>query len=1359
MTKIKNTKKGMAKKTLSMSLVVAMLATSNVPVWAAEFSDGTDAAVATEAPAAETFSDNAAEAPVVEDTNADTATANTVVEEGDLKIDITTKKEVTWGDTVSVSGSIVNTNTNTSLDKWNFGVREAGTAQALITKTDVTSVGGEQVTATNMNFATTPAMAGKTLELYIYRDDADASFGPIVVGTVKVNKKDIKNATIKITGVADDAAATMAYNGRVQNAASVGKIMLGSDELTSEDYDMTVSSAINAGDILTVTVTAKGDKYVGTATRNIKIVAKDYRPSNPADIEAKVKDDVKYEYTGSKIYLKASDVTVAESKHDPDVTPDDKKLGGADLSSAIESVETNVDTNGGYNVGKHTATVRLETGKLGNFNFSGAYETVPTSNTYEIVARDLSKVKVVVGSNGEVQLGTKLSELSSKLNFFDGSQQLDLKSTDYAYTVKVNGKQIDTTTNPNPAFDKEGTYTVEITAADGVSNTKNSVSTTFRVEGNVIKSATSTGFNNANGTIKYVKDYTGNAIQPTKDDIGTVTIAGEDSRKTVTLQKGEWEIVGYSNNTEASTYGNTSATATPYSYKKYAAVQIKVTQSGTFYGKTCNLYFEIAPLKVSGDTITVPKTTSYDKANRKASDYKLDVTVNAKDSNNKTITVPASAYTTTAKFLDATTNQETDKNAKENTIETTVVLKDHNYIYVDSNKDYDSNGKTQSVVADKKTKIKAPVLTNASVVLTQDSYTYTGGKITPSFKVMDGTLELQEDVDYRIKSITNAVNVGTATITVEGLGTYYSGEASGTFTITPAKVEDVKVTADAKTYTGKKIKPTSFKATLNGNDVTDQFKLSAYGDNTNAGKTAGSLTIALLSGNKNFTGSTVDGTFEIKARKVASSTISVYDKYGQMVNDKYDTATVAAANLKTFTYDGKAQTFASAKLNVGNVVLETGESADTNIAKPTADDFELVYVDNVYGKSTQGATYNTAHVYAVAKEGGNYTGTKTITTADGTVIKNVVADLTFGISALKFVKENVTVKNGVYAGGVAVKPEVIVQFGGNTLVEGVDYKLDYDTATEVTNGAKYNVKVTGINGYTDAGSVSSDNTDTAKQIAKWGIDKQTIANCEVSVKDGVATVMNGSVKVPADEYTSTKNEDGTYTIAAKSTSKHYTGSKTVKADGKAENEKPNAPMISNVKVVGNKATVILSSESEGASGYDYVISTDRDCITNKDYTSVNKNQVKTNTTFEYVGQNTYYAYCHAWKRDENGKKVFSDWSNAYPFVVSAITPSQPVITSVKVKGSTVTVTYTKASNADGYDVVLGTSTKKVNGETRPVEYGKLVKKNIKGNVVTATFKNVKKGTYYAGLHAFNKTSEDGKKVFSQWSNVKKVTVK
>ena len=75
MTKIKNTKKGMAKKTLSMSLVVAMLATSNVPVWAAEFSDGSETPVATEAPATEAFSDETDATPVVEDTAVEAATA------------------------------------------------------------------------------------------------------------------------------------------------------------------------------------------------------------------------------------------------------------------------------------------------------------------------------------------------------------------------------------------------------------------------------------------------------------------------------------------------------------------------------------------------------------------------------------------------------------------------------------------------------------------------------------------------------------------------------------------------------------------------------------------------------------------------------------------------------------------------------------------------------------------------------------------------------------------------------------------------------------------------------------------------------------------------------------------------------------------------------------------------------------------------------------------------------------------------------------------------------------------------------------------------------------------------------------
>ena len=573
-----------------------------------------------------------------------------------------------------------------------------------------------------------------------------------------------------------------------------------------------------------------------------------------------------------------------------------------------------------------------------------------------------------------------------------------------------------------------------------------------------------------------------------------------------------------------------------------------------------------------------------------------------------------------------------------------------------------------------------------------------------------------------------------------------------------SKTSDVKVSIDPQKYTGKAIRPRTFKATLNGNDVTSQFEIVSYGENVKAG--TGTVVLKPVDGNKNFAGENITAEFKIY-NEIVEGTLKVYNANGIEVKD----------NAKAFDFDGTAKTFATERLtDLQSYKTDSAGNVTYGTTKATADDFEIKYAENVTGvPNSKNPEANTAYVYAVAKEGTGYTGHQTITLADGSKIKNVVAYTTFKIKNVKFVKENVSLKNGTYAGGLAVKPEVLVQINGQTLVEGKDYELTFYThttakvngqevytykevsnRTEVTDGKVYDVRVKGIGGYATS-DITINNA--------WGIDKKNINDCDVKVVDGVATVMNGYIPVPSTEYTVKENEDKTYTVTANATSKNYTGSKTVTAQGKAEGEKPDAPMISDVKVVGNKATVILSGEAEGATGYDYVISKDRDCINNKNYASVNKNQVKTLTDFTYVGQGTYYAYCHAWKRGADGKKVFSDWSNAYPFAVSAITPSQPVITSVKAKGSTVTVTYTQASNATGYDVVLGTAAKKVGDELRPVEYGTLVKKNIKGNVVKATFKNVKKGTYYAGLHAFNRTSEDGKKVFSQWSNVKKVNVK
>ncbi|MDO4274637.1 MAG: hypothetical protein Q4D16_13290 [Eubacteriales bacterium] len=205
--------------------------------------------------------------------------------------------------------------------------------------------------------------------------------------------------------------------------------------------------------------------------------------------------------------------------------------------------------------------------------------------------------------------------------------------------------------------------------------------------------------------------------------------------------------------------------------------------------------------------------------------------------------------------------------------------------------------------------------------------------------------------------------------------------------------------------------------------------------------------------------------------------------------------------------------------------------------------------------------------------------------------------------------------------------------------------------------------------------------------------------------------------------------------------------------------RPAAPVIKTVNVTGNKAAAILEGESAGAQGYDFVISENINCIVDKDYLQVKKNILLTKTDFYYVQKGTYYAYCHSWIRDENGKKKFSIWSEPYLFNVTAETPDTPRIVSVSRKGNTVQVTFTRCKNASGYDVILGRERKKVNGEMRPVDYSPYVIKEKGRDKVTVTFKNVEKGTYFAGVHAWNRSSEDQKKVFSPWSNQKKVIVK
>ena len=1343
MTKIKNTKKGMAKKTLSMSLVVAMLATSNVPVWAAEFSDGSEATVATEA---DTF---AAEAPVVDDTEESTP-ASVMVNEADITLNLSAdSKKVVWGDASVISGTVTKTDGSEVEGGWQYRwVDENGIAYV--------ASNGKVNDAYDMSLNTTADMAGKTLTLYVYDVDSNQqTLYDINTGiSVAVEKRALKTVT------ATPDTTNKAYNGFAQTITDADGVKFAVKDseyadVDSDAYETSVTNATNNKEKFKLTVTAKEDSaYTGSAEVDLgQIVKKNYEKT---DIEAHTTKGQSYQYTGNTINVSKDKVTLKESVSDN--KGEDGKLNGADLSKAIESVAI-------YNtgVGEYPVSIITDVTKFDNIKVPGNAITFTTPETVTVAKRDLSTAgtKITVNTlSGQIPTNIAVSELADYLTFtgVEGTDLSAIEKSSKEYTLIV--KNADGTDAKQ--FKNGSTYTVTVRAKDNGNCTGEQ---TFTVV------ATAAALNAVSAKTQYVTSYTGDEIKPSKSDLGDLVIqyyTATGQPKTEDLGPDGYEITGYTNNINATTrYSSKGTTFVPVAD---SYVNIKIT-SGTYKDQTATIPFLIKPLVVEPEYVTVPEDVSINKALTAAGDYKLPVTVVAKDETGKKVekTLTDSDFTVKYEYE----NKDIANNLFNNII-TKVTVTNTNYILKTT------NGKTRTVTASGKTEIVPKKLTDAMVVATPSTYTYTGGKIQPTYAVLDGAIALykkgevnDKDAEYEEVSISNAVNVGTGTITVKGCNDFYSGKATGTFTITAANTADVKVSIADQDYTGKQVRPRNFKATLNGNDVSNQFEIVSYGENVEAG--IGTVVLKPLDGNKNFTGSNITANFNIVKEKV-EATLNVYDSKGFDVTDRYaakvdtdldgNVNDVIEDSETPFVFDGNAHTFAKALLS--NIRKVTPDGVKTTAKE---NDFEIKYADNITGKKVTDGYENIGYIYAVAKEGTGFAGTKTIVTSDGTIINGVVAYIPFTIKSVKFVAKNVSVKNATYAAGLPVKPEVLIQIGGSTLVEGKDYILrlidkngNTVTPIDVTVGDIYGVEIKGINGYTESGVATFDTDDvdsTAYSRANltWGVDKKNINDCTVTVKDGVVTVLNGYLPVASTEYTSEKNADGTYTVKANSTSKNYTGSKTVSAEGKAEDEKPDAPMISKVTVTGNKATVILSGDSEGAAGYDYVISTDRDCITNKDYTSVNKNQVSTSTTFKYVQQETYYAYCHAWKRDENGKKVFSDWSNAYPFVVSAITPDAPVITNVKVSGTTVKVTYKAAKNATGYDVVLGTSSKKENGETRPYHYGDHKILNLKEGTVTATFKNVPKGSWTVGMHAFNRTSENGKKVFSPWSNLKKITVK
>ena len=243
--------------------------------------------------------------------------------------------------------------------------------------------------------------------------------------------------------------------------------------------------------------------------------------------------------------------------------------------------------------------------------------------------------------------------------------------------------------------------------------------------------------------------------------------------------------------------------------------------------------------------------------------------------------------------------------------------------------------------------------------------------------------------------------------------------------------------------------------------------------------------------------------------------------------------------------------------------------------------------------------------------------------------------------------------------------------------------------------------------------------------------------------------------IPYADFTLSKGQD--YFIAFGTESLN---GRVIHTDGSITDEngvylRPANTKISSHSIDRNKLTVKLSKGCAGAQGYDFVISKKSNMLQTGKFSQTVSSTGKPQASFRYLAKGTWYVAARSWVLDVQGNKVYGSWTKIKKIKITVVTPQQPKIRNITVKGNTVTVTYTKCKNATGYEILLGNKYKTSAGEKYPV------KKHLKrtGNTTTVTFTNVKKGTWYVTIRAWNQTSKDKSRVYSPYSLMKKFKTK
>ncbi|MCR4901581.1 MAG: Ig-like domain-containing protein [Butyrivibrio sp.] len=341
-------------------------------------------------------------------------------------------------------------------------------------------------------------------------------------------------------------------------------------------------------------------------------------------------------------------------------------------------------------------------------NFSGSVETTVTLTES---ARNISSAKVSgIASKYTYPLGTADADIVPVVTYKGVNGEL-VKGTDYTYTI-TNNSGI-------------GTATVTFT---GIGNYYGTKKVTYKIVKSTVKTSiedatiTIDGDVNEDGSLTYLKG----GVTP------SVTVVDSSSN---TLTKGTDYTVSYKNN------------------KKVGTATVIVKGKGSYKGK-CSTTFEITESDISALSILA---TDVVYSSKSGAYKKTKVTIT--DTDGKKLVA--------GKDYDKSFTYEADSEVPEI----------GEYVYVTISAREGSNY-TGSISAKYKIYDKSMDISKAKVVFNKKSFEYAGGAVEPSYSDMTVTFKQGKNTttlyssSYEIVSYTNNEKVGTAKVTIRGIGQY-----------------------------------------------------------------------------------------------------------------------------------------------------------------------------------------------------------------------------------------------------------------------------------------------------------------------------------------------------------------------------------------------------------------------------------------------------------------------------------------------------------------------------------------------------------------------------------------------------------